>query len=145
MLDAQLLRLSGWMQRISEHDDPGETFELSGTEMRRHPATHRLAADEQSRRVAPLPRARRRRPRNAFSSTGALSGILRRSRMYGKVEGHDVDTASRKALRHGSHERVLLACARAVREHEQRIWLAVCSISNRTERRQVHANQRYSL
>jgi hypothetical protein len=55
-----------------------------------------------------------------------------------EVEGHDVDSAGREPRRRGSHERMLLPRAGAMCEHEQRIRIAVCSIANRTERRQIH-------
>ncbi len=56
-----------------------------------------------------------------------------------KVEGHDVDTASREPLRHRRHERMLLSGAGPVREHEQRyLAFAVCSIAqHRTDRTDV--------
>src|SRR5688572_13265284 len=141
MPDAQLLRLSGRMQWISEYDDPGETFEMSGTEMGRHPATHRLAADEESRRVTPLPGGGDH-VRKCVLERGSLVGNLAALPHVREVKGHDIDAPSDKALRDSCHERMLLSCARAVCEHQHGIWLAVCSISNRTERRQVHANRR---
>ena len=70
--------------------------------------------------LAPLPR-RGDDLLESLLEHGRLVGDLAALTHVRKVEGHDIDTASREALRHGGHERVLLACACAMREHEQRI------------------------
>ncbi len=63
--------------------------------------------------------------RNASSSTGARSGVLRRCLHVGKVERHDRDAARGQAARVVGHERMKMTGAGAVREHEQRIELAI--------------------
>src|SRR6185503_2260614 len=114
MSDSQLLRLARRMKRGAKTDDPRQRLEALRREMRGDPSPHRLAADEQLRRLAPAP--------------GRLHGLakcllehrrpIRRGFLQAlvwEVERDDVNAARGERLRHTGHEGMMLAGAGPMR------------------------------
>ena len=109
------------MQRVAEEDQPGE---VPGAALRRHvrrdPAAHRLAADEERQplRIARVPAAIASTPR--VSSTGAVGHLPARSHV-GKIERRGGDAALRQpGSRARSMNGLALSRAGAVRQHQRR-------------------------
>jgi hypothetical protein len=112
-----LLRLSGRMQGIAERDDALQVLDALRAQVRRHATAHGLAADAQALGAAPGARGVGRFAKASLEH-GRTVGNPTPFRHVREIKSDNVDAASGKPTGGRHHERMILAGARSVSEHQ---------------------------
>src|SRR5262245_55557981 len=107
------------MERIAEADHAGERVDALGREMGSNAPAHRLAADEETRGLAPSARGVHHLAKRLLQHRWTIRRRLLQP-LVREIERDDVDAVSRDGPRHTGHERMVLTGASAMRKHKQR-------------------------